>query len=382
MGFLDHPQRLWWRKVIFQIHLWVGIVLCLYVSVIGLSGSLLVVRGEIERASFHLLMVRSDQAPVSVSFAEVVDAVKEKYPELKLSYGLMPRLPDENAVLFATEKQSDESRYVFVSPSSGNIVGDLKPDKFWLSYVGQIHYFLLMGNTGLIVNGVGAAFLMLLTLSGLVLWWPGIRNWKRGFGISLKRSWRRINFDLHSVVGFWTLSLLLIWSVSSVYFAWPRQMERWMNTVSSTASLKPPRYTVRPTIEGPLPLARLMEQGPKASPNGLIAGAFLTNGATEPLTVLMARHQKIDFLDMDYVYVDPYRGNTLGIWHRGVNPTWGSKALFLLAPLHFGSSWGVVVKILWFLFGLSLPLLSITGVLMYWNRVLRKKWKLLQARRA
>jgi uncharacterized iron-regulated membrane protein len=41
-------------------------------------------------------------------------------------------------------------------------------------------------------------------------------------------------------------------------------------------------------------------------------------------------------------------------------------------PLHFGTLWGPVVKLVWFLLGLSLGILTVTGLLMYWNRYLRR----------
>ncbi|NUQ30225.1 MAG: PepSY domain-containing protein, partial [Acidobacteriaceae bacterium] len=46
-------------------------------------------------------------------------------------------------------------------------------------------------------------------------------------------------------------------------------------------------------------------------------------------------------------------------------------------PLHFGTLWGLPVKMLWCLLGLCLPVLSITGLLMYWNRHLRTRWRAL-----
>jgi uncharacterized iron-regulated membrane protein len=55
MGFLDKPRRLWWRKAIFQIHLWVGLVLCLYVLIIGVTGSILVFESEIEHVVYSHL---------------------------------------------------------------------------------------------------------------------------------------------------------------------------------------------------------------------------------------------------------------------------------------------------------------------------------------
>jgi uncharacterized iron-regulated membrane protein len=40
-------------------------------------------------------------------------------------------------------------------------------------------------------------------------------------------------------------------------------------------------------------------------------------------------------------------------------------------PLHFGTLWGLGPKILWAFLGMSLPTLTVTGLLMYWNRKLR-----------
>jgi len=59
MGFLNRPQRLWWRKAIFQIHLWGGVVLCLYMLVIGVTGSILVFESELEHVAYsHLWRAR------------------------------------------------------------------------------------------------------------------------------------------------------------------------------------------------------------------------------------------------------------------------------------------------------------------------------------
>jgi uncharacterized iron-regulated membrane protein len=65
------------------------------------------------------------------------------------------------------------------------------------------------------------------------------------------------------------------------------------------------------------------------------------------------------------------------LWHRGISDTWGARFIPLLTPLHFGYDWGLAVKIIWAVLGCALPLLSFTGVLMYWNRSLSKKWRAL-----
>jgi uncharacterized iron-regulated membrane protein len=58
-----------------------------------------------------------------------------------------------------------------------------------------------------------------------------------------------------------------------------------------------------------------------------------------------------------------------------VNQSLGDWIIWLQVPLHFGTYWGLAVKIVWAAVGLAIPMLAVTGLLMYWNRVLRRKWK-------
>ena len=74
----------------------------------------------------------------------------------------------------------------------------------------------------------------------------------------------------------------------------------------------------------------------------------------------------------DTLYFDPYDGRCLAIWKYGVNHSLGDWFIWLQIPLHFGTYWGLGVKILWATFSLAIPVLCVTGALIYWNRVLRK----------
>ena len=48
--WLREPQTLLLRRVLFQIHLWVGIATGLYIALIALTGSILVYRIELYSA--------------------------------------------------------------------------------------------------------------------------------------------------------------------------------------------------------------------------------------------------------------------------------------------------------------------------------------------
>lgn len=71
-------------------------------------------------------------------------------------------------------------------------------------------------------------------------------------------------------------------------------------------------------------------------------------------------------------------GSHIQTWRYGVNESLGDCFIWLQIPLHYGTYWGLGLKTLWAFLGLSIPIITITGVLMYWNRVLRHKWKRLK----
>ena len=77
----------------------------------------------------------------------------------------------------------------------------------------------------------------------------------------------------------------------------------------------------------------------------------------------------------DTLFFNPYNGEYMSIWQYGVNKSLGDWIIWLQIPLHFGTHWGFAVKCLWAGVGLALPLLAVTGLLMYWNRFLSKRWR-------
>jgi len=92
---------------------------------------------------------------------------------------------------------------------------------FWLSWLGKLHGSLLMGAAGMTANAIGGFLLAALCLSGMVVWWPSAGNWRRALTIQTRVGWKRLNFDLHRAVGFWTFLFLLMWGLTGGYFVFP-----------------------------------------------------------------------------------------------------------------------------------------------------------------
>lgn len=377
MGFIDRPQTVWLRRALFQVHLWLGVALAIYFTVIGVTGSVLVFREELDAwLQPALPPVTAPAGAPLATLDQVVDSVHRAFPgravfSIRMPYGSNPRT-------VAYIEGIDEVRVaVILDPHDARVLKTVWLKGTWVDWTAQLHINLLGGRTGLLINGVGAVLLLVLCLSGAVIWWPGIKSWTRALTIDLRRGWRRINFDLHSAVGIWTLLWVAMWSVTTIYFVWPGPVTAVVKLVSSPTP--GPRIDTPPRTAGEWPALDAMVARARALyPGDRLAGAFLP-GADGPLMLQMARRRVGDFTHTDFVYFDPSTGRHLGTYRRGYNETLGDWIVWLMYPLHFGSDWGLAMKVIWAAAGLSLPVLSITGVLMYWNRYLRKKWRQLTA---
>ena len=87
--WVRQPQKLWIRRALFQVHLWTGIGVGLYVLLVSVSGSVLVYRPQLSRA-----LIR--RAPIVVASGErmtpdeLKQAAQRAYPEYKVSQ-VLPR---------------------------------------------------------------------------------------------------------------------------------------------------------------------------------------------------------------------------------------------------------------------------------------------------
>lgn len=396
---LERPQQVFLRRALFQLHLWAGLLLALYVIAIGVSGSILVFKEELMPKPHVSVGPVNYRACTADQLTHAMERADAQIPGMKAFLASCPTpanklftvtvrevpkgprgLSGRSGGTEAAARSLLKQRAIYIHPQTGAVVGLADRESSWVETVEQFHVSLLLGRTGRLWNGAGAAVLAALALSGFVLWWPGLRIWTRGLTIDFRKSWKRINFDLHTVLGFWTLFFTLTWAMTGMYFAWPKIFTTPLQKVSPITTAMYPAAQLKvaqqqPSApDRPLDVSAMIADAQRESLTGHLEGVFYGSGPRPVLTVYMARGVPGDYSNTDFVYFDQRSGHLLYTWHRGQNHTLGDWLLWLVAPLHFGTSWGQTVKALWALLGLTLPVLTITGMLMYWNRWLRKRW--------
>ena len=223
-------------------------------------------------------------------------------------------------------------------------------------------------------NGAGAAGLLLLAFTGILLWWPGLRLWTRGLRVKRTANWRRINFDLHHAIGFWTLAIVVWWAISGVYFGWYKPVTAAVAAISPLQGMISPHPTIPPLVANTphASLAQIIQAAQSASPGARLWSISDPTLKTPDTYLLLDRAAPGDFSHRDILRIRTADARVLTLWHYGQNHSPGDWFLWLMHPAHFGTVWGTPIKILWALLGVALAALTATGVLMYWNRYLRR----------
>ena len=366
-----HPRKLWVRKAIFQVHLWTGVLLTLYLVIIALTGSVLVFEREL--TGFALPAGVTQHLPATpVPIANVVANVERSYSGAQIDALTVPTRSIPAYQLTLREPDHHTLRVV-ADAATGRLV---PAPRTWVQWVHDLHVYLLLNpRYGAQVNAVGATVLMLLTITGLLLWWGGLRNWTRGLRVNLRANWRRINYDLHSAIGFWTLLLSLWWALSGMYFGWYTAMTRAIDVVLPVRNMRPPVALAASASAARVPLASILQTAQAASPHATLYS--LSNADLRGPTVYASMDwgEPGNFLHRDIVCIGTADGRVLSVWHYAEKHSVGDWILWLMHPLHFGTEWGLLVKVVWCVAGLALAVLAATGLVMYWNRWLRHRFR-------
>lgn len=370
---LHAPQQLWVRRAIFQIHLWAGIGVGLYVFVIGVSGSVLMFRDELA-APYPDVAAAAETGAAAVGVPEVVATARAARPSAELLGVYAPAGPDESFIAWVEENEVIDP--VVVDAATGAILG-VRRQQPWLDWLQDLHFYLLAGDTGLIVNGIGGLLLLAMGATGLVIWWPGLGGWRRGLTVDFSRNWKRINWDLHGATGFWTSALLMMWAATGAYFAFPAQFRAVVNALSTLSVAEPAvasSHGALDTSERALDVAAAIAVAHETVPGATLARVSFPRSGASALEVVMApggvrRSNEIGYVSL---YFDRRDGALLEQRKHDVASV-GDFVMAWVGAAHTGNFGGWPVKILWAVLGLAPPLLFVTGALMWWNRVVRKK---------
>lgn len=226
------PQTTWVRRALFQIHLWTGLALGLYLVMLSVTGSALVYRNELDRA-FATPRPQFDAKATRLTADELRAAAGRAYPGYAVTR-VGDRITRRNPTIeIWLERPGEARKERLFNPYTGADLGDsvTKGEQFVL-WLARLHDELLFDRRGRWWNGVLSAVTCVLSVSGLVIWWPGVARWRRSLKIKWSSGWRRFNWDLHSAIGLYLFLFMLMWGVSGFYLGVPEPFSNFVDSIS------------------------------------------------------------------------------------------------------------------------------------------------------
>lgn len=314
-----------------QFHSLPGLVAALLVMLLAISGAILSINPALERLNATV------PASGQVNVAELAGRVANHYPGVEK----IRRTPSGSVIVYFT--QDGQTGAERVDPLTGAGVASYTPSAF-TRWVKDLHRSLLSGTPGHAVAGIGALFILILSISGAALLAQRLGGWRR-----VMRPLRgSFNQRWHAEVGRFAILGLLLSALTGLYMS------------ATTFSLIPDGTQREPVFPSTL------SSGP-AAPVATLPTLLATDlNDLRELVYPSVGHPE-DFFSLSTAqgdgYVDPVSGALLSyVPHDRMR-----NAYEFIYQLHTGES-------LWWLglflgvCALSVPLMSVTGALLWWRR--------------
>jgi len=237
------------KNTIRNIHLWLGLATGLVVFIISITGALYIFEEEIrDFTQKDFRYVRLQEKPF-IGLDQVISGFEKLSPKDELRL-----IRIEDALPNATvELTSKKGKVYYFNPYDATLVK--KGGEDWLQVVEHLHTSLLLGKTGKFIIEWSVVIFVLMLITGLILWFPGqMRLLKQSLTIKRKASFKRLNYDLHNVLGFYASFVLLITALSGLYFAFKEVKNAASFFTGSKLGQGKAIVSAKPTHIDPLPL--------------------------------------------------------------------------------------------------------------------------------
>ena len=361
-------------KINAWLHLWLGLVSGIIVFIVALTGCILVFEQEFESLTQPWLHVERPANAPYLTPSVIQNKVAPLFPNKKIT-GIWYYGHERSAQI-----SMNSDSLVYVNPYTAAVVGIVDHDNFF--------HFVLEGHTELWIESkigdvaigptiVGYATLIffVLLVSGLILWWP--KKWNKSnrdksFKIKWNAKFKRVNYDLHNVLGFYALIVALLITITglSMSFSWVAKSVYWLSSGGGATA----------------PFTRSFSDTTKIVPNVAMRNVDIafqkgieSVGVYNKDAIIVSFPQKpadaialcVDMYNGSWRYVnlDQYTLKELPSTQVQIDDLnvadWIRRTNY---AIHVGAIGNIPTKILYFLASLICATLPVTGFYVWWGR--------------
>ncbi|RZK77627.1 MAG: PepSY domain-containing protein [Pedobacter sp.] len=380
------------KKIIRQSHLWIGIASGFIVFILGITGCILTFVEEIKPVVYsdHYFVDVASMDPTGVpkkrpSITALLEVAKQHWgPDKPVSALEVENDPqrtwhfrsfeeDNNeGIWYWNEKKYYESLYV--NPYTGVVLRSEDSEFEFFRFILYVHWSLLLKtDIGQPIIGVATLCFVFLLLTGLYLWWPKNKKanrvrfwfrWKKGMSI------KRKNYDLHSILGFYSISISLIIGLTGMIWAFPwfdESVQSLLNKIGeqdqrqAKSIVVPKENTIADKVDVYESIYTDVQQ---KYPTARGYYFYFPRKPKAPVNVVVRYAKSYQSLVRQYDSNNGTLINSNGFSSKDN----GQKMRILTYDLHLGSILGLTGKVIVFLASLVAASMPITGLYIWLNR--------------
>jgi uncharacterized iron-regulated membrane protein len=371
------------KKAINKIHLFLGLITGLIIVIIALTGCIYAFQEEIQNLTQSYRYVEQQEKSF-LPPSQLKEIAQQQLPGKslhRLRYG-----EKKNAAVITFYNNNPAYYYlVYLNPYNGSVlkVKDMNSDFF--RFILDGHFYLWLPTTvGQPAVAIATLIFVLMIITGIVLWWPKNKAAaKQRFSVKWNSKWRRKNYDLHNVFGFYASWILIFIAVTGLVwgFQWFAKSMYWVtsggktqieyseaNSDTTKADLKkfisPVDYIWQKTVIA-APTAEAIEIDFPDNNKSAIGVTTNTDAST--------------YWKSDNRFYDQYTLAEIPVKHlygRFDNKlSTADKLVRMNYDIHVGGILGLPGKFLVFFASLICASLPVTGFLIWWGRRYKEKTK-------
>lgn len=380
------------KKILFQIHWFLGITAGLILSLMGVTGAIYSYEQPIQKwLNPESYTVQAEQKE-KLTPAQIFQHFQQADPAVKINSITIDQDPTASSTVNIVKEGARKGYNMMINPYSAAVLPEIKGREFF-QFIQQLHRNLTVGETGKQITGAATLMLIYFVLSGLYLRWPKKHSAKQWLFVKPKLKGRNFLWDLHAVVGTWVIIFYLLLAFTGLYWSY----DWWRGGMFKVMGVERPQPEMQAKAQGK---GKAEGRGSKGlSPEQLSAAltqtwtGFNAQVGREYSSITLNIPKKANGqMEVSFADVEPqherarnkaaydYQAGAITKLELYEEQKLNEKIMSSMLPVHRGSFFGPVYQFFTMLASLIMPLFFVTGWMLYLKR--RKQKRLTQLARS
>ncbi len=339
-------------KTMYKIHKWSGLIVGLFIFLLGVSGSILVFNQELEEYGRADYLKVDNTQPVDIDKA--YQTVSSKFKNWDTRIEQFSENP--SATLVFGLRRATQRLTVFVHPANGKILSQADSEKTIVKWILKLHYSLHAGAAGKTVVFISGCLFLISLITGLIIYRRAIVAvllFKPTFSNKNKRAFAS---SLHRYVGVWAVFINLVIVISGLFISF----DVMTNGFSAPKKQLPDSPAITTSLQKVLKNINQLHPAFEAS------YIRFPTSAEAPILILGKLENQPFYYSKtaSSVNADATTGELLE-FNPATQASPKAKIASISRAFHFVEFDNIFVKLLFCLAGLSVPMLSVTGFLLW-----------------